>query len=118
MINKNLLAEVFKTITSIHMVGQIGNIVHQQGRSIENNTVEGDINVHQLSSNCKEWARTKDYLVQTGNRLDGTTRYDVFAIHKDEDIEASECIYYNEIFDSEPSAIFEACKWILDNKDK
>jgi len=57
--------------------------------------------VHELAHECKEWASSKGYHIYSHNK----------GCH----------IHYNIASfkaDTEPEAIFAACQWILDNKDK
>ena len=85
-----------------------------------NNDSEGryyTFNIYELAHKCKEKAREYGYSITTGNRVDGTGKYDVLCIHKDEDIECSKAIFFNETVDNEPTGCFVAMKWILDNKE-
>ena len=70
------------------------------------------INIHELAHKCKVWAGDLDYVIQTGVRLDGTKEFDVLCIHKNQDIEDDESIYYQDTLETEPEAIFKACEWI------
>lgn len=73
--------------------------------------------IHYIAHKCKEWATLQGYFINTGNRCDGTNRYDVFCGDASLDYEC-DCDYLNAIFDTEPEAIFKACQWIHDNKDE
>jgi len=79
--------------------------------------IAGLVNIHELAHKCKEWARGKDYSITSGNRNDGTLRYDVLCVHKDTDIEEWDD-FFSDMFDTEPEAIFKACEWILEQKAK
>jgi hypothetical protein len=63
------------------------------------------INIHELAHKCKEWARDK---------YDCTISSSIYK-------EYSKCwaISFDESFvaPTEPEAIFQACQWILDQKD-
>lgn len=113
MISKGLLSEVlgvrvdsFYPHVSSRMLGYLCN----------NEKFQEEINIYELAHKCKEKAREYGYSITTGNRVDGTDRYDVLCIHKDEDIECMEAVFFNEIVDTEPTGCFMAMQWILDNK--
>lgn len=117
MISKELLSEVLnKTVGVVYTEDSQGNSFTNFVRPRFGDFVD-EINIYELAHKCKEWATEYGYSIATGNRLDGTNKYDVLCIHKDEDIECSGAIFFNEIVDTEPEAIFKACQWILDNKD-
>ena len=69
------------------------------------------INIHELAHKCKEWANSIGYKMESGtNCLIGYS--------------ASTCRSMTDdgwtVFqsDTEYEAVFQACQWILDNKDK
>ena len=70
------------------------------------------INIYELAHKCKVWAGDLDYVIQTGVRLDGTKEFDVLCIHKNQDIEDDESIYYQDTLEKEPDSIFAACEWL------
>ena len=77
------------------------------------------INIYELAHKCKEWAIDKDFIIET--EYEGKQKafgsYCICRIFYDGDKiydNYSECEYYQK----EPEAIFKACQWILDNKDK
>lgn len=93
---------------------------------IKNNTLEYDcdfddvliirnINIYELAHKCKEWAAAKYMPI-----CSKTTRQGGIAkIRKKIDNKNhSNTIFSTEYLHSEPEAIFKACQWILDNKDK
>lgn len=84
--------------------------------------VESEVNVYELAYKCKEWALKQNCSIESTYRntiglawvvynvkYDG---YDKFGIKH-------EHTYKKEFHsDTEPEAIFKACEWILENKDK
>lgn len=70
------------------------------------------INIHEFAHKCKEWAWEKHrYKLKSGIYIGSKT-----------DITESEyvCTDYEEIVETantEPQAVFQACQWILDNKE-
>lgn len=99
MISKELLSEVLK----------IDDIVHIQKEGINYlfisraNNPAVIINIYELAHKCKEWANiTKGKYLSSG--------YNEF----DKKWEAM-MMQYTFPADTEPEAIFKACKWILDN---
>ena len=68
---------------------------------------DGEINIHELAHKCKDWAFVKhDYIISSYNK--GSESVATF-YNKDFGVFCSE---------TEPEAIFKACQWILDNKEK
>jgi hypothetical protein len=65
------------------------------------------INIYELAHKCKEWAFTKGYYLDSGKQDDG---FRCFIATK----EYSTMVKQN----TEPEAIFKACEYILENKDK
>ena len=71
---------------------------------------ESAINVHELAHKCKEWAALKDYEIYS---LDG------FAGMNPQGGDGGSSYFLDEFHgESEVEAIFKACQWILDNKEK
>ena len=66
-----------------------------------------EINIHELSHKCKEWARDMDYILVSNLNTVGA-RCDVYS--------GSDMVMSTDS-DTEPQAIFKACQWILDNKN-
>ena len=60
-------------------VSKIITLHHGEELSCSDTT---EINIHELAHKCKEWAKGNDYSINSGNRLDGTKRYDVVCTHK------------------------------------
>lgn len=79
----------------------------------KDNTVR--LNIYELAHKCKEWAKSNEYSINSGNRLDDTSRYDVVCVHKDTDIEEWDD-FFSGMFGTEPEAIFKACEYILEQK--
>ena len=72
------------------------------------------INIHVLASMCKEKSTEYEYFIQTGNRLDGTHRYDVLSAHRDTDFgDYLDEEVYSKIFDTEYEATISAFQWLL-----
>lgn len=119
MITEELLSEVLNTSEPYFESSNGKELVFWSGGFYRKDRETERINIYELAHKCKEWARTQDYYIQTGNRLDGTTRYDVLSARIDidfEDYDDSEI--FSEIYDTEPEAIFKACEWILEQKSK
>ena len=70
---------------------------------------------HCLSNKCKEWASTKGYILFSKTRLSSSLAscyFDVMGFHDYEDD------FKNDFrAESEQQAVFDACQWILDNKE-
>ena len=112
MKNKKLLCEV--TGDSVIRIDDMPNeysndVIYTHYDGVRNYTES--INSYELAHKGKEWARSKDYSITTGNRNDGTTRYDVTCVHKDTDIEEWDD-FFSEIYDTEPEATLEAGEWV------
>lgn len=117
ILNKELLGAVLglKDITNIKIYNT--NIVSIE---IQKETVL-EINIYELVYKCKEWVYKNKYVVSSGlsKAFDGTVEYDCIIEHFDtyyskEDVDG----YKQFIADSEEKAVFKACKWVLENKDK
>lgn len=71
-----------------------------------------EINIYELAHKCKEWAYIKHQIL-LDSRV--TSAGSCFLTSSP----MSEHNYDKKFIDkSEPEAIFQACQWILDNKDK
>ena len=113
MIRKKLLSEVlgheFDSFTYNKESSDIRIVV-------DNNYSPIYINIYELAHKCKEWALNQDncFSIVSGkvpNNYFCVVQYSFQWLGKDG---------YEEYFteDTEPEAIFKACQWILDNKDK
>ena len=72
---------------------------------------------HCLSSKCKEWACKDDNFRIDSNTYSATVNYN-FRTERDidnYDYYTNSTKYFNA--STEPEAVFQACQWILDNKD-
>ena len=117
MISKELLSEILKCTVcyDIHDM----SVSYVKLDVVDKGTLK--INIHELAHKCKEWALnqkcyitvdhkfTKYAYVKWYVKYDGYCRFGYKHEHE-----------YSERFDAptEPEAIFKACQWILDNKDK
>ena len=65
--------------------------------------------IHKVAHECKEWAITKGWILHEVRNL---KEYIVYF--------SGDCRNPSDDFrcDTEPEAIFKACQWILDNKEK
>ena len=75
-----------------------------------------DINIHELAHKCKEWAKKEGYSMQSGT-LQTTKSWNIF-VSKDFTCVSSETCFSDYKSNTEPEAIFKACKWILEQKGK
>lgn len=79
------------------------------------------VNIYELQHKCKEWAYTQGYIIITWNEnphfFDSEWQSEIFKIGE---ITANKRQRLNFFYglSTEPEAIFKACQWILDNKDK
>jgi hypothetical protein len=83
-----------------------------------------DVNIHELAHKCKEWALDNQFIITTHPCLteEKWRNTSVRLLHfyssgMDRIIEQSQKDKRFEA-DTEVEAIFKACQWILDNKDK
>ena len=107
MISKELLSEVLGG-----EVIQLNNISEVYGVHYEIQKMDGiklqNINIHELAHKCKEWANSQGYGLSvhtseiSGYIVEINYAFDITDFHNT----------------SEPEAIFKACQWVLDNKDK
>ena len=70
------------------------------------------INIYELAHKCKEWAYERDFYIYSIFTFAGEG---ACYVTKDDEIQKRLATFAG---DSEPEAIFKACQWILDNKDK
>ena len=93
-------------------------------------TYRKSINIYELSHKCKEWAKSNLFsymnigtISETRACLDLRTKFN-FGIWRGYSCsivtldERHEVLYTTKCFDTEPEAIFQACQWLIDNKDK
>jgi len=73
----------------------------------------GLINIHELAHKCKEWALKKGYWLSSWHENRKSFCY------VDEFIKIpATCVTQTIDADTEPEAIFKACEWILEQRDK
>ena len=146
-ISKELLSVVFNDIQKLHYVGEgIYRIVNCSGSICEYEIYKSvhdgsgiacrDINIYELAHKCKEWAYAEGYCIRTFQSAIGWV---VDLIHEDRTKTQSqysrkdningqlyieifpretEATIHPKHFNIELDAIFKACQWILDKKDK
>ena len=122
MISKELLSEVLGIeIVEILGVDKKNDLVYKIMQEYKNNdgyeskTIGTYINIYELAYKCKEWALDNGYTLSSNlNNENDKKHKDGKAVVFFPDNET-----YPEIFDegTEYEAIFEACQWILDNKE-
>ncbi len=80
-------------------------------------------NVYELANKCKEWALNvgnKNYYIWTG--INHNSKWDVF-VTEFKSLDTFEPVRDQAVFeplgskDTEPEAVFRACKWILKEKN-
>ena len=83
------------------------------------NVAYREINIHELAFKCKEWALRNNFCIISATF---TSEEDDIEENLIKDVNYAWAELHNEdkLFraDTEPKAIFKACQWILDNKDK
>ena len=72
-----------------------------------------NINIYELTHKCKEWALNKDYKLLSMSKE--CFLYDIVELY-DVSEQLEQWIEWFEA-DTETEAVFNACQWILDNKD-
>ena len=82
---------------------------------IEGCAVLFTINIHELAHKCKEWAYKNKFIIETGFTTSGDWFYTVLEV-KDTSPYVAEVKTNWGI--TEPEAVFQACQWVLDNKDE
>jgi len=119
VISKELLSEVLgkskhgniKWVGQTNIFGKYKNILEYQR---DNLTIEiEEINIHELSHKCKEWARNKHYIIVSAliNNKDTARAKIKYSSKKDAFLD-TETEYFNA--DTETEAIFKACQWIYE----
>ena len=104
MISIELLGEVLDaSVYELKIKGNTVFAVYDNGMPLMNDI---PINIYELAHKCKEWAHSRNFMIQsylynTKARADLLSSCDV-----DEKF----------IADTEPEAIFKACEWILKAK--
>ena len=111
MINKKLLSEVLGYDVQKYAVRKNNIIPFQRNKVFKDAlNVRNPINIHELAHMCKEWAYSREYLIDSRVTQSGACRLFTSPISEKKDVE--------RVFTAktEPEAIFKACEWILDNQ--
>ena len=108
MISEELLSEVLGI--KVEITGKLSNSNICYTDKYFN---DDDINIHELSHKCKEWAFNKGYTILTyPKRSELINRKSLKVVN----------ICYNTNFENHkvynPNMDIELCQWILDNKEK
>ena len=95
----------------------------------ESKSIGTYINIYELSHKCKEWAKKNLFaymnigtISETRANLDLRVKYN-FGIWRGYSCivvtldERHSCLYTAKYYETENEAIFDACQWILDNKE-
>ena len=107
--NTDFLGQTFKT-TSKATINIVGNEVKYTIKIENKRYKECIINIYELAHKCKEWAYTKDYHLNSKLQDNFWFCYCENLIHNGYD-------YVSKYKLTEPEAIFEACEWILKQKE-
>ena len=112
MISKELLSEVLGKDAYPYDYAQNGRVLRYA--FFESINRKRYINIYELAYKCKEWAYKQGFVI-----LSGHSAYSIglffcsckgwLSENYDKQIEINH--------KTEPEAIFQACQWILDNKD-
>lgn len=116
IISKELLSEVLGK--DIGRIEDNDNIEFWWSKT---DTYCGSINVYELAHKCKEWAKNQGYFINSsyGKYEDGIKAFATFNWELNGEVIPSSFVLETWFkADAEPDAIFKACQWILDNKDK
>jgi len=119
MISKELLSEVMLTVDEITFVDKgVADYIVWQGVLDEGNFCEGTICIYTLAHKCKEWAYNYGYNIfiekHSISIYEAHIKCSRFNMIKD----YGKFVDYYPREDSATEAIFKACEWILENKDK
>lgn len=122
IINKELLSEVLESPVKILSIDEnkceIRNSIsfenYQLGISytyLYGNKETRFMTIHELAHKCKEWASNQGYRLMSCQDKDAGYCEVMKAVNYPP-------LLHSEICDLETEAIFKACQWILDNKEK
>lgn len=111
-VSKRLLSEVLGEEYSLNKFPDGYSINYKTTLVLSKYSGVEFINIYELAHKCKEWIKSTShyelviydsnvYLTTCGLGGEGGFYYD-----------------YKFIADTEPEAVFAACQWVLDNKDK
>ena len=113
MISKELLSKVLG-LTVVKVPELDGTILWYKGIiNIKGSpyTKELSINIYELAYKCKEWALSKNYILQSSIEIDcGYCEISYIILNQVEKVLITA--------ESEPEAVFKACEWILDKDSK
>lgn len=117
LIDKGYIMSISKELLSAVLGYKVEAIVDSPSRGgihcIRLNHRHTTINIHELAHKCKEWARKEyDIVIGYGKHID------IMLFSKGASILTDTALYGHRGSDSEPEAVFKACQWVLDNKDK
>jgi len=114
MISKELLSKVLSVdayeTRYIEQLNPNEVIYYIKGKKIHRT-----INIHELAHKCKEWARTRGYILVHFQTLNSGYCCEVFELNPTEESE-NEDGYIAEYYDNfgKGNSIFQACQWILE----
>lgn len=129
MISKELMSEVlgYRVLSNILIQEEI--IIKLNFEYFQTKYENDEINIYELAYKCKEWACKKGYSIISISdfdiRHDTIDNYDKYYftayinMNLFPELNKKEYTHLHDINSStEPEAIFKACQWILDNKQK
>ena len=77
----------------------------------EYNDCRSEIDIHRVAHKCKEWALSKNYILQSSIEIDcGYCEISYIILNQVKKVLITA--------ESEPEAVFKACEWILDKDSK
>lgn len=105
-ISKELFEAVMnvETINGITLVPKLKEYDYVDGISYTLKSGGGFISYDTFFFKCKKWAKTQGYVIWSYLDQANTFNFDGIKI--------------NSFISKEQQAVFDACQWILDNKDK
>jgi len=117
-ISKELLSEVLghkDTVDSVKYSTSYANmelgILYK--KEYESYNLVDCINIYELAHKCKEWAWHQGFSIRSSVFTEGSS------IKGKVDLLENYTRSFEPVYgDTEPEAIFKACQWVLDNKDK
>jgi len=116
IISKELLSEVLCIEYPLESTMSSGSVRLIYYNKNDKQTWKYDENIHVLAHKCKEWAKSKHFIIVSAlideeEKARAKVKYsslsDAFLDKESE--------YF--ITNTEPEAIFKACQWVLDNKE-
>ena len=109
-LTKELLNEVLEdTVISIWHVNKYTNELHYNTTNYPDSSIA--INIYELAHKCKEWVYKNGYVIQSGRDVLTESQFIARVMKKS-------LVQYDGIAQSEPEAIFKACQWIMEQKEK